>query len=80
MKKLPVVVRASRIEDRVRGVGHDLRLAHPVDLLARARESSRCAAVAITVRGHSALTAMPSARNSSAMPSTHMLMPNFAIV
>ena len=38
------------------------------------------AAVAITVRGHSALTPMPSARNSSAMPSTHMLMPYFAIV
>ena len=34
MKKLPVVVRASRVEDRVRGVGHDLGLAHPVDLLA----------------------------------------------
>ena len=38
------------------------------------------AAVAITERGHSALTAMPSPRNSSAMPSTHMLIPYFAIV
>ena len=38
------------------------------------------AAVAITVRGQSALTAMPCLRNSPAMPSTHMLMPNFAIV
>src|SRR5262249_27219714 len=38
------------------------------------------AAVAITVRGHSALTAMPADLYSPAMPSTHMLMPNFAIV
>src|ERR1041384_3911173 len=38
------------------------------------------AAVAIVVRGHSALTAMPSRRSSPAMPSTHMLMPYFAMV
>ena len=38
------------------------------------------AAVAIAVRGQSALTATPCSRNSPAMPSTHMLMPNFAIV
>ena len=38
------------------------------------------AAVSITVRGQSAFTAMPSPRNSSAIPSTHMLMPYFAIV
>ena len=38
------------------------------------------AAVAIAVRGHSALNATPSRRNSSAMPSTHMLMPNLAMV
>src|SRR5438132_12140844 len=38
------------------------------------------AAVAIVVRGHSAFTAMPADLNSPAMPSTHMLMPNFAIV
>jgi len=38
------------------------------------------AAVAMTERGQSALTPMPSARNSSAIPSTHMLMPYFAIV
>ena len=38
------------------------------------------AAVAITVRGQSALTAMPASRNSSAMPSTHRLIPNLAIV
>jgi hypothetical protein len=38
------------------------------------------AAVAIAVRGHSALTATPSSANSAAMPSTHMLMPYFAIV
>ena len=38
------------------------------------------AAVAMIVRGHSALKAMPSSRNSSAMPSVHMLMPYFAIV
>ena len=36
--------------------------------------------VAITVRGHSALTPMPSPRNSSAMPNTHRLIPYFAIV
>src|SRR6185295_20290955 len=38
------------------------------------------AAVAIVVRGHSALNAMPADLYSPAMPSTHMLMPNFAIV
>ena len=38
------------------------------------------AAVLITLRGHNALIAMPSARNSSAMPSTHWLMPNLAMV
>ena len=38
------------------------------------------AAVAMTVRGHSAFTPMPSLLNSSAMPSTHMLIPYFAIV
>ena len=38
------------------------------------------AAVRITVRGHSAFTAMPSRRNSSAMPSTHRLIPYLAIV
>ena len=38
------------------------------------------ARVAITERGHSALTAMPSSRNSSAMPSTHMLIPYLAMV
>ena len=37
------------------------------------------AEVAITVLGHRAFTAtLP--RNSPAMPSTHRLMPNFAIV
>ena len=38
------------------------------------------AAVAMAVRGHSALTATPSARSSSAMPSTQRLMPYFDIV
>ena len=32
------------------------------------------------VRGHSELKAMPSSRNSSAIPIVHMLMPYFAIV
>ena len=32
------------------------------------------------VRGQSALKAIPSALNSSAMPSTHIDMPNLAIV
>ncbi len=40
----------------------------------------RIASVSIAVRGHSALTAMPRARNSSAIPSTHSDMPYFAIV
>ena len=38
------------------------------------------AAVAMIVRGHSELNAMPSSANSSAMPSVHMLMPYLAIV
>ena len=38
------------------------------------------AAVAIVVRGHSALTATPEAFSSPDRPSTHMLMPNFAMV
>ena len=37
------------------------------------------ALVAIVVRGHSAFTAIPLARNSPASPSTTRLMPNFAI-
>ena len=37
------------------------------------------AAVAIVVRGQSALTAMPRPRNSPAKPSTQRLMPYFAI-
>ena len=37
------------------------------------------AAVAIVVRGHRALTAMPLGRSSPASPSTTMLMPNLAI-
>jgi hypothetical protein len=38
------------------------------------------AAVAIEVRGHSAFTAMPYFLNWPAWPSTHMLMPYFAMV
>ncbi len=38
------------------------------------------AAVAIVVRGQRALTAMPALRSSPAMPRTHMLMPNLAMV
>ena len=38
------------------------------------------AAVATSVRGQSELKAIPSSRNSSAMPSVHMLMPYLAIV
>src|SRR3954469_18081681 len=38
------------------------------------------AAVAITVFGHKALTAIPSEANSGAMPSTQKLMPNLAMV
>ena len=38
------------------------------------------AAVAMVVRGHSALTAMPGRFNSPDRPSTTMLMPNFAMV
>ena len=36
--------------------------------------------VSIAVRGHSAFTATPCARNSSDMPSTHSDIPSFAIV
>src|SRR5438309_7955440 len=38
------------------------------------------AAVAMIVRGQRALTARPCSRNSSAIPSTHMLMAYLAIV
>src|SRR6516225_8351079 len=38
------------------------------------------AAVAIVVRGHSALTATPALFSSADSPSTHMLMPNLAMV
>src|SRR5688572_1192031 len=38
------------------------------------------AAVAIVVRGHSALTAIPSFLNSPDMPTTHIAIPNCAIV
>jgi hypothetical protein len=38
------------------------------------------AAVAITVRGHNAFTAMPSGANSAAIPSTQRLMPYLAMV
>jgi len=38
------------------------------------------AAVAIVVRGHSALTATPALFSSAERPSTQRLMPNFAIV
>ena len=44
------------------------------------RATGRSAAVATAVRGQSALTAIFLLRSSSCMPSTHMLMPNFAIV
>ena len=40
----------------------------------------RIAAVAMVVRGHSALTAMPWSATRRASPSTTMLMPNFAMV
>src|SRR5690625_2753510 len=42
--------------------------------------SMAMAAVAITVRGHNALTAMPAPANSALMPSTHRLMPYLAMV
>src|ERR1700712_1475308 len=38
------------------------------------------AAVAIAVRGHRLLTAMPYGLNSPACPSVHMLMPYFAML
>jgi hypothetical protein len=38
------------------------------------------AEVQIAVRGHNAFTAIPSPRNSSAMPNTHIDIPYFAIV
>src|ERR1044072_6132101 len=77
MKKLPVHWRASRV-----------RIVYAASAMMSGVRPSfgfaigmTCnAAVAITVRGHNAFTPMPSWRNSSAMPSTHMLMPYFAIV
>jgi len=39
-----------------------------------------CAAVAIAVRGHRLLTAIPYLRNSPDWPSVHMLMPYLAMV
>ena len=41
---------------------------------------SGAAAVAMVVRGQSALKATPSDSNSPAMPNTHKLMPYFAMV
>ena len=38
------------------------------------------AAVAIAVLGHKAFTATPCSLNSSAIPKTHKLIPNLAIV
>jgi hypothetical protein len=38
------------------------------------------AAVATSVRGHSAFDAMPASRNSSAKPSAHSVIPYLAIV
>ena len=51
----------------------------PIELDIRAEEQVK-AAVAITVRGHNAFTPIPSGANSSAIPSTHILIPYFAIV
>src|SRR5262245_37174294 len=67
------------LEDQMGGVGENLRLArHANDGVATSR--FLIAAVAMVVRGHSALTAIPLGRSSPASPSTTMLMPNFAIV
>ena len=60
MKKWPVQLAAVAGEDHVGGVGHDLGLA-ALPRASRRRRAWSTAAVAITVRGQSALTAMPSA-------------------
>ncbi len=78
MKKLPVHAFASRFRiataasATISGVRPCRASASPPRTLS--------AAVAMTVRGQSAFTAMPRSRSSSAIPSTHIDMPYFAIV
>ena len=77
IKKFPVVARLSCVKIQCAASA----------TISGVRPRSGCApgmicsaAVAIIVRGHSAFTPIPSGLNSSAIPSTHMLIPNFAIV
>src|ERR1700733_6442967 len=79
MKKLPVHSRESRVRIAYAASPMISGLREP--FIVEPPPSRFCtAAVAITVRGHSALTATPADFYPPAMPSTHMLMPNFAIV
>src|ERR1700733_15862876 len=79
MKKLPVHSRESRVRIAYAASPMISGLREP--FIVEPPPSRFCtAAVAITARGHSALTATPADLYSPAMPSTHMLMPNFAIV
>src|SRR5205085_11360189 len=77
MKKLPVVDFASLVRmkyaasARMSGVRHMLTSTPGIIC---------SAAVAIAVRGHRLLTAMPYLANSPEWPSVHMLMPYLAIV
>jgi hypothetical protein len=63
----------------VGGVTHDLAACGSARHRLVAAEQVLHRAVAMAVRGQRALKATPS-RNSSAMPSTHMLMPYLAMV
>ena len=79
MKKLPVVVRAGRV--RMWCAASATISGRRERAIAASPPSRFCtAAVAMSVRGHSELNAMPASAYSAAMPSVHMLIPNFASV
>ena len=80
-KYMPAIVVFNKMDLAVPERMEQLKRGYHPDLFISASEMAYCtAAVAIVVRGHSALTAMPSRRNSSAKPSTHSDMPYFAMV
>ena len=80
MKKLPVVSRAGRV--RMWCAASATISGRRERAIAASPPSRFCtAAVAISVRGHSELNGdARRARSSAAMPSVHMLIPNFASV
>ena len=78
LKSLAVKTRAECVIAHVRGVAYSTTVkvseqnTHPFHFPG--------AAVAMAVRGHRLLTAMPNLRNSPAWPSVHSLMPYLAMV